>query len=450
MLDAIAQSLVDHTAKPVDANNVSQPQAALIASQKTVVPILQPTVSAPESIAPTVVVPSNAASFAAAAPTPPQAKATQASVVKAITAPSVATPTATSTAQKTTVSPVQKEQTVETARREAKEQAKVEQRKILAQRLADIVAHEKPLKDAKLRENLKASAIDYAKAGQVEKARQAAHDLMLSPDTQADLLAQITALEANRLPAKSALAVKPLVVKPSSKPSLPSSAKATWMPTTVEGRSLPAPLQYTPPPYSYVPQTQYVSYALNSFGRTIGGIGVVVNPTLGFNEQGNAAYATGTRFKPGQWNGISFIFPLAVPAAITSSFGWRVHPITGDRRFHSGTDLGAPMGTPVIAAAAGKVALSDWLNGYGLAIILSHNKDTQETLYGHLSEVFVKPGQWVDKGTVIGRVGSTGLSTGPHLHFELRQLTPEGWQAIDPGMQLEYALAQLVKAIQAG
>lgn len=147
---------------------------------------------------------------------------------------------------------------------------------------------------------------------------------------------------------------------------------------------------------------------------------------------------------------ISLIFPLSIPAPITSAFGWRVHPVTGDSRFHSGTDLGAPMGTPVLAAYAGRVALSDFLGGYGLAVVVDHNKGAQQTLYGHLSEVFVKPGEWVNQGMVIGRVGSTGMSTGPHLHFEFRQQTPEGWVALDAGTQLEYALAQFVRAVETG
>ena len=143
---------------------------------------------------------------------------------------------------------------------------------------------------------------------------------------------------------------------------------------------------------------------------------------------------------------IRLVFPLSIPAPITSLFGWRTHPIEGGQRFHSGTDLGAPMGTPVLATYAGKVALADFLGGYGLAIAVEHNQGTQQTLYGHLSEIFVKPGEWVKQGMVIGRVGSTGLSTGPHLHFEFRQLTPEGWVAMDPGEQLEYALAQMIKS----
>jgi len=145
---------------------------------------------------------------------------------------------------------------------------------------------------------------------------------------------------------------------------------------------------------------------------------------------------------------LGLLFPLSIPAAITSAFGWRVHPLTGDRRFHSGTDLGAPMGTPVLAAYAGQVAFADFLGGYGLAIAINHNQGTQQTLYGHLSEIFVKPGDLVKQGTAIGRVGSTGVSTGPHLHFEFRQLTTEGWVAMDPGEQLEYALGQLIKRLQ--
>jgi murein DD-endopeptidase MepM/ murein hydrolase activator NlpD len=147
---------------------------------------------------------------------------------------------------------------------------------------------------------------------------------------------------------------------------------------------------------------------------------------------------------------ISLLFPLAIPAPITSAFGWRLHPISGDRRFHSGTDIGAPMGTPVLAAYAGQVAIADFLGGYGLTVTVNHNQGSQTTLYGHLSEVFVKPGEMVQQGTVIGRVGSTGNSTGPHLHFEFRQLTPDGWTVMDAGTQLEYSLTQLVKALQTG
>ncbi|MDZ8184391.1 MAG: M23 family metallopeptidase [Nostoc sp. ChiSLP02] len=147
------------------------------------------------------------------------------------------------------------------------------------------------------------------------------------------------------------------------------------------------------------------------------------------------------------YGGTGMMYPLSVPAPITSLFGWRIHPITGNQRFHAGTDLGAPMGTPVLAAAAGTVETANWVGGYGLTVILNH-KSAEQTLYGHMSEIFVQPGQWVQPGTVIGRVGSTGNSTGPHLHFEVRHLTPNGWVAADPGVELQSGLSQLVRSFQ--
>ncbi|NJL86271.1 MAG: M23 family metallopeptidase [Leptolyngbyaceae cyanobacterium SM1_1_3] len=145
--------------------------------------------------------------------------------------------------------------------------------------------------------------------------------------------------------------------------------------------------------------------------------------------------------------GGSFIFPLAIPAPITSLFGWRIHPISGTQRFHSGTDLGAPLGTPVLAAQAGRVATADFLGGYGLTVILRHQEGTEETLYGHLSRLLVQPGDWVEQGEVVGLVGSTGNSTGPHLHFEVRQLTGDGWVAMNPNDLLSYALAHFNQAL---
>ena len=132
-------------------------------------------------------------------------------------------------------------------------------------------------------------------------------------------------------------------------------------------------------------------------------------------------------------NDQGFVFPLSVPSAISSSFGWRTHPILGYRRFHAGTDFAAPMGTPVTAVLSGKVTWANFLGGYGLAVGLEHKDGTQKTLYSHLSEIFVKPGDRVKQGDVIGRVGSTGLSTGPHLHFEVREFRNGGWVALDPG-----------------
>ncbi|NET53420.1 MAG: M23 family metallopeptidase, partial [Merismopedia sp. SIO2A8] len=115
---------------------------------------------------------------------------------------------------------------------------------------------------------------------------------------------------------------------------------------------------------------------------------------------------------------------------------------------HNGTDLAVPEGTPVIASASGRVATADFLRGYGLTVILRHEEETQESLYGHLSEIFVDPDEWVAQGTVIGRAGNTGNSTGPHLHFEWRHLTDDGWIAVDAGAHLEYSMAQFIDALK--
>ena len=132
-------------------------------------------------------------------------------------------------------------------------------------------------------------------------------------------------------------------------------------------------------------------------------------------------------------NDQGFVYPLSVPSVISSAFGWRTHPILGYRRFHAGTDFAAPMGTPVTAMLSGRVTWSNFMGGYGLAVALEHKNGTQKTLYAHLSEIFVKPGEQVKQGDVIGRVGSTGLSTGPHLHLEVREFRNGSWMALDPG-----------------
>lgn len=127
------------------------------------------------------------------------------------------------------------------------------------------------------------------------------------------------------------------------------------------------------------------------------------------------------------------LFPLVGAAVATSGFGYRLHPVLGGWLMHSGKDLAAPEGTPVVAALGGRVVSSGLAGGYGLAIEIDHDNPRRRTLYGHLSELYVRDGDRVRQGEVIGRVGSTGLSTGPHLHFELRLPADGGWVAVDPG-----------------
>jgi len=110
------------------------------------------------------------------------------------------------------------------------------------------------------------------------------------------------------------------------------------------------------------------------------------------------------------------IFP--VQGWITSGYQWRRNPFTGKREFHQAIDISTPWGTPVRAAAKGKVIYAGWKDAYGLMIRIE-NGYGYYTVYGHLSHILVKRGAWVEKGQIIGRVGSTGRSTGPHLHFEV-------------------------------
>ncbi|NJL85664.1 MAG: peptidoglycan DD-metalloendopeptidase family protein [Leptolyngbyaceae cyanobacterium SM1_1_3] len=112
------------------------------------------------------------------------------------------------------------------------------------------------------------------------------------------------------------------------------------------------------------------------------------------------------------------IYPAA--GSITSGFGTRIHPILGYRRFHSGVDFGASYGSTIRAADSGRVIFSGWYGGYGQAVIIDHGSGIT-SLYGHASELYVSEGQAVQQGQAIAAIGSTGLSTGPHLHFEVRR-----------------------------
>ncbi len=109
-----------------------------------------------------------------------------------------------------------------------------------------------------------------------------------------------------------------------------------------------------------------------------------------------------------------------ISGILTDGFGERHNPFRRKAfEFHSGQDISAPRGTPVVVVEAGVVVFAGWMRGYGQVVIVSHH-DNLSTRYGHLSEVDSSVGQLLEPGTVLGRVGSTGRSTGPHLHFEVR------------------------------
>lgn len=107
-----------------------------------------------------------------------------------------------------------------------------------------------------------------------------------------------------------------------------------------------------------------------------------------------------------------------VQGFFSHGYGWRKDPFTGAREFHHGVDIVASTGTPVIAPADGVVTRARRMQGYGKMVHLSHGYG-MATRYGHMSEILVRPGQRVRRGDVLGRVGSTGRSTGPHLHYEV-------------------------------
>ncbi|MCX7598035.1 MAG: peptidoglycan DD-metalloendopeptidase family protein [Armatimonadetes bacterium] len=126
---------------------------------------------------------------------------------------------------------------------------------------------------------------------------------------------------------------------------------------------------------------------------------------------------TGGRRYAGAWSG-SLLRPVSGP--VVSGFGMRFHPILHYYRMHTGVDMHAPYGAPVRAADKGMVVFAGWRGGYGKCVIIDHGSGVA-TLYAHLSGIAVGEGQVVSRGEVIGAVGSTGLSTGPHLHFEVRR-----------------------------
>ncbi|NLM70152.1 MAG: peptidoglycan DD-metalloendopeptidase family protein [Firmicutes bacterium] len=128
---------------------------------------------------------------------------------------------------------------------------------------------------------------------------------------------------------------------------------------------------------------------------------------------------------------VEFVWPLAEKGRISSEYGMRFHPIYEEERFHTGVDFAVNSGVPIRAAAEGTVVVSEDANGYGLTVVIEHG-DGLSTLYAHASKLLVKPGQKVRAGETIALVGSTGLSTGPHLHFEVRQ----DQQHVDPWIWL--------------
>jgi len=127
-----------------------------------------------------------------------------------------------------------------------------------------------------------------------------------------------------------------------------------------------------------------------------------------------------TRWVDAQTLGAEQGMEMPVAGRVTSGFGERFHPILHRMRMHDGVDLAAAWGTPIVAAADGRVASAGWRGGYGRAVEIVHSGGI-ETLYGHMSRIAAQPGESVRQGQVIGYVGASGLATGPHLHYEVHK-----------------------------
>ena len=147
-----------------------------------------------------------------------------------------------------------------------------------------------------------------------------------------------------------------------------------------------------------------VDHAADAQGRAVS----IVSPSPAWRTAGGAvAYrGAGSRVRVGR-------------ATLTSGFGLRRHPVHGGQRYHQGIDLAATWGAPVFSPGEGIVSAAGWHGSYGLLVALNHARGMQ-TRYGHMSRLNVTRGQYVRKGDLLGFVGSTGVSTGPHLHYELR------------------------------
>ncbi|MEP0917248.1 peptidoglycan DD-metalloendopeptidase family protein [Leptolyngbya sp. DQ-M1] len=314
------------------------------------------------------------------------------------------------------------------------------QKQLLEQRLADIVSKDRSVKQAAQRDTLVARAYSYATQRRFEQARKLLQDPAIPAEVREQISSNINSLES----ASRAIGVTPIkvpaakrnnaaVMRSSSTVSQripirvprPQQAISIQVPRAIGS----LPIQQRPPATDFT--SPIASDAASEYSSQ------VVNPKnlQAFNRNLPRLNSTS-----------QIVYPLPEPVPVTSRFGWRRHPVTGVRRFHAGVDLGAGQGTPVIASRGGKVKIADRMGGYGLAIVLQQSNGSQDTLYAHLSQIFVRPGETIQPGAIIGRVGSTGLSTGPHLHYEARRKTNSGWVAVDPGGQLEAARARLVQA----
>ena len=179
-------------------------------------------------------------------------------------------------------------------------------------------------------------------------------------------------------------------------------ARRCWpllLPLLLAGPAGPGPLQAQPQPQALPDRVAVPDVRLPGAGGSVAPEGVAP-------EGGTPAPA--------------LAYPLAQLAEAMDPWGWRYSDWRAAWRLHTGVDLAAAQGTPVLAAAAGRVLLVEAISGYGTTVLLDHG-DGWQTLYAHLLSAAVQPGTWAESGQALGAVGMTGSASGPHLHFELRR-----------------------------
>ena len=194
-----------------------------------------------------------------------------------------------------------------------------------------------------------------------------------------------------------------------------------------------------------IPSIDGIMYTVKR-GNSLAGLsakfGVPLEDILDVNDLSSQTISAGqTLFIPGakmdesslhQALGDMFRTPLSASYHLSSHFGWRADPFTGVRSYHTGLDMACPQGTPILAAMGGKIAFVGYSNVFGNYVIINHQNGYQ-TLYGHMSKTLARKGQTVSQGTRIGLVGTTGYSTGPHLHFTVYR----NGRLIDPASVLK-------------
>lgn len=163
---------------------------------------------------------------------------------------------------------------------------------------------------------------------------------------------------------------------------------------------------------------------------------------------GEVSFAPAREHEPAAYGLVRSLLASFDPVRTTSGFAARRHPVKKTLQFHQGVDFAAPHGTPVRTVADGRVTFAGWQKGYGKVVYIAHALDQRTSVYAHLSRIDVRTGERIDMGRTIGAVGNTGVATGSHLHFEVRErgkpVDPMQWadaalrNATSPDMQVAF------------